>query len=397
MTQSIIDTSNLEGHHMEKAAIHCSAPREHFKDAIRPVIPELEKRGFDFHFTESIPEDAKIAIYNGHRTQTGPINGDIKIITLHGMDDAYDPSFFAEERWSQYDFGLLPGCGGAKSWQENSWNPMSRPREGCYVVGWPKSDWVFSEDFTRQSENLQQELKIGGRETILYAPTVEIDRKMHNVLSQVDGLCDTLLIKHGPYDDVNYRNIPSETEHGTKIRIVDPFTDIMTVLEIADIVISDQSSVLIEAILVGTVPISILDWNVSHSGAEKYPDGRFPEFVIEIEEDRLPRTIPELVENINQYESQLREISKKHFSNLGQSAQTYASLIERIHSGREIKIEPVEPAHNLLKLGSVAPFLTYRYVRFGIHDALPYGTRMALSNSALGSIVAKMDKIFSKK
>lgn len=248
--------------------IYFCAPRDHFKDAIQPVADNLSKDGYDVEFEDEVPPDAELAVYNGHLRQMGAINGKTTIVTFHGIDDVYDPNYFVKERWNKFDIGVLPSYISSQVWKSRSWNPRSRPSEGVYIGGWPKADDVFGDNFKQKVQNFRSKIGLLGESTVLYAPTIENDGKINDVISKADGLCDNLLIKHAPYDTVDYTELPNTTESGTNIKILDNHQDIMAVLASADVLISDQSSVQIESILVNTIPLCVADWPISRNGTK---------------------------------------------------------------------------------------------------------------------------------
>ena len=306
-------------------------------DALEPIASEMERRGYEVRFSSDITEPAGIGFYAEHIEATPEVNADLSLITFHGIDDVYDTDFWIHEPWGMFDIGLLPGTVAAENWQRMSWLDVV-PQLGVFEVGWPKSDRVFSDEFRYRVRRRKQEFGIETGTTVIYAPTVENDDKMHRFVEAAKDVFDNLLVKHAPYDDVDYGELNAGDE---TVHVIEKDADIMEALGMADVLVSDQSSVLVEALLTETIPVSVSDWPIRRGRNPEFPGKSVPEFVTTTTDDSLTDSLAATVNELGERQRQLETQQQRNFSNMGQSAATTVNLLEGVVEGDRQPQSPV--------------------------------------------------------
>lgn len=134
----------------------------------------------------------------------------------------------------------------------------------------------------------------------------------------------------------------SEIRAYENIHIFDKETDIWTCLTLADIVISDQSSVLNEALLTETIPVSVFDWPV-RAGKPANAKDHHLDFVIRTSRDDLETCVEDSFTDFDEISSELAALRSQHYSHLGRSASLTMDLIEAASSEKELPIDSLTP------------------------------------------------------
>jgi hypothetical protein len=354
--------------------------------ALEPIAWEAERRGYLTTFSTDVTEDAEIGVYNTHVYPDATVAADHSVVIVNSVDDGYDPDYFWRERWNRFDVGLLSGETVGRHWQSVSGNKYARPRRGVYVVGWPKSDWVHTEKFARAVDGLRGDIELIDGRTAVYAPAEESAGKMVEYLDAIDGLVDTMLIKHKGHE--RYSHI-REREFQSELIILDHDRDIFESLAIADVVISEQSSVLPEALHTNTLPISVADWPVTFSSGTRYPGDTLPDFVETTTREELRSTIKRFYDG--DLILDIERIRDRHFAHPGQSAKIAMDVIEDVvvADGNH----PSQVTETGEFPGNSNRDLYYSYVRATIEKSLPPAIKEWLLEFGAGQIMMRLDDI----
>lgn len=329
------------------------------KAAMEPIAQKAQDQGFSVEFTTDYSTDAKIGIYARNRDT---INADLSVIMFHGIDDAYRAGYWQSHDWSLFDIGLLPGEYAVKQWQKQAHLVEANPKLGMYDVGWPKADQLYTAKMDADQRRLQDRFDINDDDrVVLYAPTSEDHGKIHDCVSACTPVTDHLLIKHAPYEELEYNDrydslaeLYTEYEHHEGVYIIDQQESILPSLLLADIVVSDQSSVLNEALLTDTIPVSVQDWQVRSGTTVAEKEYQLP-FTEQPTQSNLQEKIDVIYEQYNQRRTALRRQREQHFSHLGDSADIVIALISAYIMDGIMPIESTDPAFNY-------PSLTEEYM-----------------------------------
>lgn len=253
------------------------------------VAKEAKSRGYQVRFTQDFSESAEVGITAASRARISDAR--FKVVGLHGLDQGRwsVPNFWSDEDWSDFDIGLLPGEKRAASWRAAGRNPGAHPRLGVFVTGWPKADPYLAGTTSSGSlrKSLEQSMGLPPGKRILYAPGFETDSKQIDVMVAANELGSVLLVKQGPHDEERYADLIENTKEMNRIAaqsypntvILDPSMNIFDAVCVSDVLVTDESSVSLEASLCGIPVVSVADWPMRVSNAEKARPVLIPEEV----------------------------------------------------------------------------------------------------------------------
>lgn len=222
---------------------------------ILPVVEEAKRRGFQVHITDDRDAKAEIGVYSQHICH--PENARFSVILLHDMTQGSTswPNFWEVERWNNFDIGILPGESWAKRWKQCSCFYYTHPRHGVYTLGYPKSDQIRGDELQQNAEKLRHELNLKYDYTILYAPSWENDNKEDDFIQALSSLKVNLIIKQGcasffPDIQANIDKMRKLHEHKyDNLCYIAQEENILTAIALCDLLVSDESNVMTDAIL----------------------------------------------------------------------------------------------------------------------------------------------------
>jgi hypothetical protein len=237
-------------------------------------IMEAQKRGYATRVTDNPKEPCEIGIYCQHINY--PENSKFSVIMLHDLIQAYPrwPDIWEREPWNKYDIGILPSKFWVDMWENASYKPWVMPRLGVYELGWPKADLITSSEFSNAVNQLSVELDLNkSKKTVLYAPSWENDNKQDDFVQAMLQLDVNILIKQGHverkwganwsvyyevYDEI--QKMRRLHQNIANVHILDPKINILHAIALADILVSEESSTMCEAVLMGKPAIAVEDW-----------------------------------------------------------------------------------------------------------------------------------------
>lgn len=322
------------------------ANNEVSKQAISHLAETLRSSGFEVTITEERFREAEIGIYPSP-AQVPYVNAELSIAMFHGIDASFAERYWPYHDWSQFDLGLLPSQAAAETWKRTSDVPHARPKMGMYVVGWPKSDFVFTEAFEKNTQEYRETYQIGEGKTIMYAPLAESRGKIHDFVNHAREVGDNLLIKHGPLDGgyalpegLSIKDVYDTYRDDDDIYILDEDDSIYYGLTLADIVVSDMSSPLTDSVVTNTVPVSVLNWPQRDSRVPG-PKDEIPKFVVTTRSWELEETLDEIYNDYNRYIDEIVDQRPHYYYALGESSELIANLIEKLIHDELLPVEPV--------------------------------------------------------
>ncbi len=252
-----------------------------------PLMHEAKKRGYQVNHTDNMIAKAEIGVYCQH---TGyPQNARFSVVLLHDMAQGANhwPNLWESEHWSDYDIGILPNEEWKERFERCSFHYYTCPRCGAYVLGYPKSSEVFSNELEERARELKESLGLAYDVSVLYAPSWENDGKEDEFVHALESLPVNLLVKQAMWaEDLmrlmvkeGYQNI---TENIHKMRemhegkyknlyYIEPEESIMTALKICDLIVSDESNVMIEGMMFGKPAIAVEDWLIPDVNPPRLP------------------------------------------------------------------------------------------------------------------------------
>lgn len=242
---------------------------------LKPIADEAASRGYKVTFTNDIFAPTEIGVYCQHVCH--PENSKFSVILLHDLNQGHKPNIWEYEPWNKFDIGIVPGTFWTNLWSQCACQYYVNPRCGTYELGYPKSNLVSSSELAQCAHALRQKLNLKYDISILYAPSWENDGKEDDFIKALSSLNVNLLIKQANWSDV-YDNI---TENIRQMRLlhegkydnvfyIEPEESIMTALAICDLVVSDESNVMAEALMFGKASIAVTDWLIPDTTPSRY-------------------------------------------------------------------------------------------------------------------------------
>jgi hypothetical protein len=315
------------------------------KHIYAPIAMEAQRRGHSVLISDDPSVDADIGFYSDDNPVPG--NQKLRLVTINGLDQDHASrpnyaSFFSSQNWHKFDVGILPGPRWSIGWISSMEKLPGKPSRGVFEVGWPKSDALFS-----NGDPVLERLNRPAGRNILYAPQTEQDGKQSVVLNQLQGKNCNLTIKH--WESESYYKMPEyawllteayknnmnkENERASSfpwVKILDPESNFMEALSHCDILISDQSSVIYEAALVGAPTITVNGWK--HACGDRCGIQPSPDVCAVVEPDGLGDIVEEIFCNYNYWVNKAINIRNDNFVNLGFGSIIVVDLIESIFSG----------------------------------------------------------------
>lgn len=299
---------------------------------IKPLMEEAERRGFNVHLTDDRYAKAEIGVYSQHICH--PENAKFSIILLHDMTQgSLDwPNFWEVERWNNFDIGILPGKSWENRWIECNCFYYAHPRHGIYTLGYPKSDQINSEALELAAENLRHKLGLKYNYTVLYAPSWENNDKEDDFVQALLSLNVNLVIKQNAWKKhieicENIKRMRALHEHKYEnVYFIDQEESIMTALALCDLVVSDESNVMTDAILLNKPSIAVTDWLIPDETPCR-PACVPIDYVIKCQKAELRQTVEDVMTHVIPYEDYVKK-GWDTFSNVGNSCSEIMDAIE---------------------------------------------------------------------
>lgn len=315
-----------------------------------PLIEEAEKRGYRVKLTDNMFEKCEIGVYCQH--VNFPRYSKFSVIMLHDIIQQYFnwPNLWFKEPWNKYDVGILPSDRWVENWNQCSHLYYAKPRMGMYQVGWPKADKFVN---FRNEEKRDIFFETYGldkfKKTVLYAPSWENDRKQDDFVQAMLKLDVNILIKQAAVSEEKYPEMKKCIEEMEKLHkdipnvtILDPKMNIFEAIAISDILVSDESSTMVEAIMMGVPAVSVSNWLIPDVTPSRFPECD-NDFAIKTIKEELTACVGKILENYSAYKEWAEEYSAKNFSNIGRSSEMIMDIIDDCVAGKKIRYPILEP------------------------------------------------------
>jgi hypothetical protein len=107
----------------------------------------------------------------------------------------------------------------------------------------------------------------------------------------------------------------------------------MHCLALADAMVSDESSVLVEALLLGVPGVAVMDWLIPDANPPRTSDVPF-DFVIKTHRAGLRQAVAEVLDHLPEHRQRLERLRDYHFSHLGASSRCVMDVIDAFAEDR---------------------------------------------------------------
>lgn len=315
----------------KEVTMFCTDKGEYFN--LKPIGDEAQKRGYSVKYTNNLKEKAEIGIYCQHVYY--PENSKFSLVLLHDMAQGHNrwSNLWEAERWCRFDIGIVPGKSWAQRWEQCACIPYVNPRFGTYELGYPKSDTINDKALKNRAQMLKEKFNLKYDFSVLYAPSWEYAGKEDDFIKAVAPLKVNMLIKQCHWSE-DYREIIDNIEemralHESKydnLYYIEPEESIMTALEMCDMVVSDESSVMSEAVMFDKPSIAVTDWLIPDTQPARFSCVPM-DYVLKCKKAELREQVNNFLNHTAKYDDILNR-GRLTFSNQGHVCKDILDAIE---------------------------------------------------------------------
>ena len=350
------------------------------KQVSEMIAAEARKRGYKTRLTNNKFVKCDIGWYCDH--VNFPQYSDYSVIMLHDITQQYGnwPDTWMREPWNKYDIGFLPNKIWADNWKECSSLYYTRPREGIYLTGWPKADRLSAYLDNNKKQEFAEEIGIDlAKPTVLYAPAWENDNKQDEFVQAMLPLDVNIIVKQAPWPDSYVEQLNNIKEmyelHKDNPRVIqlDPSVNILDVIMISDILVSEESSTMCESVMMGKPAVSVTDWLIPDVTPSRYPSDDY-DFAIKTKKNDLKECVKSVLDNYNKYQDEAQQYSDEHFSNIGNCIPMMLDILDSHINNKECPVAELKPKRkklNLLKTLMHLQIVVLREIRWNYCVRIP--------------------------
>jgi len=350
------------------------------KQVAEMIAEEARTRGYKIRLTNNKFVKCDIGWYCDH--VNFPQYSKFSVIMLHDITQQYGnwPDTWMREPWNKYDIGFLPNKVWAENWKKCSSLYYTRPRKGIYLTGWPKADRVSAYLDNDKKEEFIKELGIDPEKpTILYAPAWENDNKQDEFVQAMLPLDVNILVKQPPWPDSYTEQLKNIKEmydlHKDNPRVIqiDPKVNILDVIMVSDVLVSEESSTMCESVMMGKPAVSVSNWLIPDVTPSRYPSDEY-DFVIKTKKEDLNTCISDIISDYEKYRKEAQDYSDGHFSNIGSCIPMMMDILDSCISGTECKIDALSADKKRINVGKTLKhemINVLREVRWNYCERLP--------------------------
>lgn len=197
--------------------------------------------------------------------------------------------------------------------------------------------------------------------TVLYAPSWENDGKEDDFVKCLADLPVNLLVKQVPLAPTpEFQFVRDNIEEMRKMHdgrydnliYVEPDENILVALAAADMVVSDESSVMTEAAMYGIPSVAIMDWLIPDQKPSRL--ACVPtEYIIKRKKEQMREEVLKLMKDSDYYQ-EAKGRGADFFANKGNCCNSIINLIDACINNREIsdelKAQRVFPVYEIIDM-----------------------------------------------
>ncbi len=315
------------------------------RQLITPLFNIFNENKYKVKITNNLNESSEIGYYCCPSNSIKNLKTNFSIISLGGMDQGklFWPNFWYKEPWDKFDLGILPGKNWGKMWLSSSWYKCANPKFGIIIGGWPKTQGLKRNKIFKINEKKKF--------NILYAPCFENDGKGNDVINAVKDLNVNLMIKYlpwnAPHEKSRFKFIRNNNASIIKslrnnfrgdFKIYNSKINIFNIFNNADLLITDESSLMFETLLFDVPSLSCADWKVRSSNLTE------PRYVKQNRDicnytsrSNLKSKIEDIILNYKEYHQSVLDKKKEHFSHINDSATNIFKIINLLVEKNELE------------------------------------------------------------
>ena len=312
------------------------------------IMEEAKQRGYLVKVTDNPFEKCNIGIYRDH--VNFPQYSKFSLVMLHDILQQSDkwPDLWYWEPWNIFDIGILPTIQWQNNWEKSSQYYWARPKRGMFSAGWPKGDAIVKLKDPKSKEAFYKEHNLNPKlRTILYAPSWENDGKQDDFVKSMQKLEVNILIKQANWPDKYpeiQKNIKemAELHRGLpNVTILSPKLNIFEAIAVADVLVSEESSTMFEAAMMGVPAISVSDWLMPDTTPSRMCECEF-DFVTKTTKSELTQCVQNMIDNYGYYAEKIANYASENCFNVGNSSKMIMDIIDDCVSGKAIRYKPLD-------------------------------------------------------
>lgn len=314
-----------------------------------PIAEEAARRGYKVRFTNDKFAKCEIGFYCQH--VNFPQFSKFSIIMLHDIIQQYGnwPDLWLREPWNKYDIGFLPSQQWVNNWNQCSQWYYANPRLGMYQIGWPKADKYADIDRVAYKKEFNQKHNLSdSKKTILYAPSWENDNKQDDFVQAMLKLDVNIIIKQYPADPKVFPDQVYEIQRmyemhkdNPRVTILEPKTSIIEAIMGCDVLVSEESSTMCEAVMMGIPAVSVSNWLIPDVTPKRFPECNY-DFVFMTKKEVLSDFVNDILDNYDEVLKKVDSFRKKTFGEIGFASKTIMDTIDDCLNGRKIRNKPLQ-------------------------------------------------------
>ena len=315
-----------------------------------PIAQEAEQRGYRVKFTKNKFERCEIGFYCQH--VNFPQYSRFSIIMLHDIIQQYGnwPDIWLREPWNKYDIGFLPSNQWVDNWNQCSQYYYTNPRIGMFKAGWTKADKYANVDRKKYKTEFNKIHQLSdNKKTILYAPSWENDGKQNDFVQSMLKLNVNILIKQASVDPGMFPDMYAAIKEMQELHkdipevtILDPKTNIFEAIMACDVLVSEESSTMCEAVMMGIPAVSVSNWLIPDVTPKRFPSCAY-DFVYMTTKEDLSNFVKEILDD---YDAKLVEVNRfreKAFGKIGGNAQLIMDILDDCVNEKDIRYNALSP------------------------------------------------------
>lgn len=320
------------------------------KNLLMPIAEEAKRRGYATKLTNNKFEKCEIGIYCQH--VNFPEFSKFSVIMLHDIIQRYSswPDLWYWEPWNKYHIGILPSKQWVSNWEQCSQWYYSRPKIGMFEIGWPKADVItlLQEESSKKLFFEKYHMNLS-KPTVLYAPAWENDNKEDDFVKAMLKLDVNILIKQAHFPEEDYPDICRNIEEMRllhqdidNVTILPPETNIFDAIAVSEILVSEESSTMCEAAMMGIPAVSVSNWLVPDVTPSRYPKCDY-DFVELTTKEKLTDCVKGILDNYDYYHEKTKNFANRNFSNVGRTSSMILDIIDDCVNGNKIRYSSLKP------------------------------------------------------
>jgi len=355
-----------------------------------PIAEEAEKRGYKVSWSINKLESCEIGFYCQH--VNFPQFSRFSVIMLHDVIQQYSnwPDLWFREPWDKYNIGILPSQQWANNWKRCSQWYYANPKNGMFLVGWPKADVINKLKISSSKEDFCMHHGLNPmRRTVLYAPAWENDCKQDEFVNSMLLLDVNILIKQAPWPDTypeiqkNIREMETLHKGINNVTILPPETNIFEAICVSDILVSEESSTMCESLMMGIPAVSVSDWLIPDVTPSRLPKCDY-DFVTKVNKVNLTECIGKMLNNYTFYKKEAEIFASQNFSNIGKTSSMIMDIVDDAISIIPFRHKQLEP--NKKELLGIEKIIVHNIIAFKREIDENYAARFSFLGNILSSL-----------